>query len=176
MLFGGFACGMWPMSVVAFRNWMWLFWLMNLPSFIIDMAKSVLYPFVCLILFTPLLALVYNLCLSAHLSGFVQKISAELLNLLYQTWYGGTYIIMRWGLMPTNWDGFFKVKIKVIAYVIKRWLFPLCIQWTNDSFATKLSLMISHHKPKCSSHHKPKCPVKYWIAVLKVTANVLNFS
>ena len=38
----------------------------------------------------------------------------------------------QWGLMWSKCDCFY-----------------CCIFWTNDSFATKLSLIADHHKPKC---------------------------
>ena len=42
----------------------------------------------------------------------------------------------------------FKVKVIVKAYIVQIWLFKLkTVFWTNNSFATKCSLMVDHHKP-----------------------------
>ena len=48
----------------------------------------------------------------------------------------------------------FKVKITARAHMMKMWLSLYYSFWTVDSLATKLGLMIHHHKPECPVEKK----------------------
>ena len=68
--------------------------------------------------------------------------------------------------MQENWFAVFKVKVTVRVQIIQYdcfWIFQ-----TAGLFATKLGLIVQHHKPQC--------PVKNGIAVFKVrvTGKVQN--
>ena len=57
-------------------------------------------------------------------------------------------IIMRRCVVRKNWFTIFSVKVTARAYVIKIWHFLLCLL-TAGPFATKLSLIVQHHKLQC---------------------------
>lgn len=80
---------------------------------------------------------------------FVQKMSSEPMNPLLPNllWW---CIIMGWNVMQKYWVAVFKVMVtvKVHNHILKStWLFYY-IFWTNLSFATKLTIMVDHCKPK----------------------------
>ena len=66
-----------------------------------------------------------------------------------KTWYGRT---SSWVGMSCKikWGAIFNVTVTVTACIIKHDCFYY-IFLTNDSFATKLNVIVDHHKPKCSA-------------------------
>ena len=102
---------------------------------------------------------------------FVHMISSELLNLLLPNlvWW---CIIMSQIVCQKDWLAVFKVNVTVKNNIMKIWLFFICIIWTADPFATKLSFLLQHHKVNCLVK-RLGCTVVFQV---KVTEKVKNSS
>ena len=76
---------------------------------------------------------------------FVQMISSEAQNILFPklVWWCSMICVMRKKMFAI-----FEVKVTARAHTIKYDSF-YCIFWTDDSLATKLGLVVRHHKPEC---------------------------
>ena len=79
---------------------------------------------------------------------FVQTISSEPNNILLPNLVCLCSIIMNQSVMQKTWFTVFSVKVTVRAYIIKIWLFLLYLL-NAGQFATKLGLIVQHHKSEC---------------------------
>ena len=104
-----------------------------------------------------------------HVNDCVHSVSPEPLTHFLPNWYGWCSI-MSLSVMQKNWFTVFNVKVTVKGLYNQNMTISVVSSKLLVLFATKLGLIVQHHKLEC--------PVEKWIAAfkVKVTAKVQNVS